>query len=122
MSILNKILENRFVNLYEAVKQALDEISYDIVEDYRVDVVNDALDEAARFSVVNRVRGGKVQRRHKVSNMPGYRFQDGRLVRMSSREKLHRKLAQRKGAIKRRAKVSTALRKRKISIRKRGAL
>ena len=122
MTILQKILEDRFVNLYEAVCAAMDELASDVVEDYRVDVVNDALEEASRFSVVNRVRGGKIQRRHKVSNIKGYRFQNGRLVRMSSREKLHRTLAQRKGAVKRRAKINTSLRKRKISIRKRGAL
>lgn len=51
MTILKKILENRFVNLYEEVKQALDEIASEIVDDYRVDAISDALDEAARFSV-----------------------------------------------------------------------
>ncbi len=75
-----------------------------------------------RFKIINRVRGGKVQRRRKVSTTPGYRFQNGRLVRISAREKLNRKRGQRRGSIKRKAKLSGALRRRKISIRKRGTL
>lgn len=122
MSILDKILNGKFIHVYEEVSSALNQIAAELVEDYTVDVVNDALEEAARYSLINRVRGGKVQRRHKVSNVSGYRFQNGRLVRMSAREKLHRKIAQRKAAIKRRAHFAQSLRKRKISIRKRGAL
>lgn len=76
----------------------------------------------ARFKVVNRVRAGRVQRRKKISNVKGYRFQDGRLVRMSPQEKMKRIRGQRKAKIKRKAKMARSLQRRKISIRRRSAL
>jgi hypothetical protein len=93
----------------------------EIIQEIREQESDFAITEQ-RFKIVNRVRGGKVQRRRKVSTTPGYRFQDGRLVRISAREKLNRKRGQRRGSIKRKAKLSGALRRRKISIRKRGTL
>jgi len=78
----------------------------------------DELDEA-RLIKVNRVRAGKVQRRHIVSATTGYKIINGKLVRMSSMEKRHRRIAQIVGARKRRSKVSVMLRRRKISLRKR---
>lgn len=75
--------------------------------------------EEARLAKVNRVRAGKVQRRKVVSMTPGYKILNGKLVRMSSQEKLHRKLAQRKAARKRAPKLAVILRKRKLSIKKR---
>ena len=67
----------------------------------------DFLDEAT-WAKVNRVRGGKIQRRKLVSMRPGYRMKDGKLVRMSSIERRKRHLAQIRGA-----------RKRKFSLRRR---
>lgn len=75
--------------------------------------------EEAKLARVNRVRAGQVQRRKIVSATPGYKVLGGKLVRMSSQEKLHRKLAQRKAARKRAPKLAVILRKRKLSIRKR---
>jgi len=76
------------------------------------------LDEAS-WAKVNRVRGGKVQRRKMVSQRPGYRIQAGKLVRMSAAEKRKRHLAQIKAARKRKPMMSRILRKRKLSIRRR---
>ena len=76
------------------------------------------LDEA-RLVKVNRVRDGVVQRRKAVSATPGYKVLDGKLVRMSSQEKMHRKIAQRKAARKRAPKLALILRKRTKSLRKR---
>lgn len=76
------------------------------------------LDEAS-WAKVNRVRGGKVQRRKIVSQRPGYRIQAGKLVRMSAAEKRRRHLAQMKAARKRKPMMSRILRKRKLSIRRR---
>jgi hypothetical protein len=73
----------------------------------------------ARYAKVNRVRAGQVQRRKLVSLTPGYKIIGGKLVRMSSQEKMHRKIAQRKAAMKRRPKLAIALRKRAKSIKKR---
>lgn len=120
MSLLNSLLNNK-EDFFQYVSEAMQECASDLMEDIREETGDDFLGEA-RFSIVNRVRGGKIQRRRKVSNMPGYRFQDGRLVRMSTRERLHRKVAQRKGAIKRKSKQAIAIRRRKISIRRRGNL
>jgi hypothetical protein len=69
-----------------------------------------------------RVRGGKVQRRKVVSAVKGYTIRGGKLTRMKAAERLRRRIAQRKGKIKRRAKLARALIKRKRSLRKRASL
>ena len=69
-----------------------------------------------------RVRGGKVQRRKVVSGVKGYTIRGGKLTRMSSAERLRRRIAQRKGKVKRRAKMARALIKRKRSLRRRASL
>ena len=77
----------------------------------------------ARVKIVKaRIRGGKVQRRKKVSTMKGYTMRNGKLVRMSTTEKQHRKMGARKGKSKRKAKLARALIKRKRSLRKRAGL
>ena len=76
------------------------------------------LDEA-NWERVNRVRGGQIQRRKMISQRPGYRMQDGKLVRMSSMEKRKRHLAQMKAARKRKPIMTRILRKRKLSLRRR---
>jgi hypothetical protein len=119
--ILESIIKNDIQSLYKKISNKFQEILAESIEDMRTYISDDAINEQ-RFKITNRVRGGKIQRRKKISTMPGYRFQDGKLVRMSAREKLNRKRSQRKGAIKRKSKVATSLRKRKISIRKRGAI
>ena len=75
--------------------------------------------EEARIVMVNRVRDGIIQRRKIVSATPGYKVLGGKLVRMSSQEKMHRKIAQRKAARKRAPKLALILRKRTKSLRKR---
>ena len=75
--------------------------------------------EAPRIKVVRiRIRNGKVQRRKKVSGVKGFKIKSGRLVRMSTTERLHRKRGQRRGRIKRRAKLARTLMKRARSIRR----
>ncbi len=69
-----------------------------------------------------RVRGGKVQRRKVVSAVKGYTIRSGKLVRMSPAERRRRKLGQRKGKLKRKAKLARALIKRKRSLVKRKSL
>ena len=76
------------------------------------------LDEAT-CARINRVRGGQIQRRRIVSQRPGYRMQDGKLVRMSSMEKRKRHIAQMKAARKRKPMMTRILRKRKLSLRRR---
>ena len=69
-----------------------------------------------------RVRGGKVQRRKVVSGVKGYTIRDGKLTRMSSAERLRRRISQRKAKVKRRAKLARSLIKRKRSLRRRQSL
>ncbi len=80
------------------------------------------LDEARIKIVKARIRGGKVQRRKKVSNVAGYTFRGGQLKRMSPMERRRRKLGQRKGKIKRKAKLQRALIKRKRSLMRRKSI
>lgn len=78
------------------------------------------LDEAPRIKIVKaRIRKGKIQRRKKVSNVKGFTMRGGKLTRMSVTERRHRKLGQRRGKMKRKAKMGRALRKRKLSLMKR---
>lgn len=69
-----------------------------------------------------RIRGGKVQRRKKVSNVPGSKIQDGKVVRMSPAERRKRKLGAKRGSRKRKSKMTQILRKRKRSLQKRERL
>ena len=83
-----------------------------------ISLSDEQLDEA-RIVKVNRVRAGIVQRRKVVSATPGYKVLGGKLVRMSSQEKMHRRIAQRKAARKRAPKLALILRKRTKSLKKR---
>lgn len=80
------------------------------------------LDEARIKIVKARIRGGQIQRRKKISNVPGMTIRGGKLKRMSPAERRRRKMGQRKGKLKRRAKMSRTLMKRQRSLRKRKAL
>lgn len=77
----------------------------------------------ARINIVKaRIRGGKIQRRKKVSNVAGMTMRGGKLTRMSPSERRRRKLGAKKAARKSRAKKSQMLRKRKMSLMKRSRL
>ena len=95
---------------------------------FELDLIPNTLDEAnitrmGRTKLVRvRIRGGKVQRRKKVSAVKGYTLRGGKMVRMSAQERMHRKRAARKSKFKRRAKLRQALRKRKMSLRRRNSM
>ncbi len=80
------------------------------------------LDEARINIVRARVRGGKIQRRKRVSNVPGMTLRGGTLKRMSAAERRRRKMGARRGKVKRKAKLSRSLMKRKRSLQKRKSL
>lgn len=81
------------------------------------------LDEAVRVKIVKlRIRNGQVQRRKKVSNVPGMTLRGGKLKRMSPTERRNRKMGAKMGKIKRRAKLQQAIRKRAKSLQKRKRL
>jgi hypothetical protein len=80
------------------------------------------LDEARVKIIKARIRGGKIQRRKKVSNVPGMTIRGGKLQRMSAAERRRRKMGARKAVRKRAPKMNRALMKRQRSLRKRRAL
>lgn len=91
--------------------------------EYEEALDEDNLDEAQRIKIVKaRIRGGKVQRRKRVSNVKGFTLRGGRLTRMSAAERRRRKMGQRRGKIKRRAKMNRILMKRQRSLRKRASI
>lgn len=76
-----------------------------------------------RIKIVKvRIRGGKIQRRKRVSNVKGYKLKGTRLIRMTSQERMHRKMAARKAKVKRRAKMARAVMKRKRTMKRRHAM
>lgn len=66
-----------------------------------------------------RFRKGKVQRNVRVGNVKGFRLDQGRLVKMTAVEKIHRKRGARKGKIKRRSKMARIVLKRARTMRRR---
>lgn len=85
------------------------------------------LSEKARWRIVRvRIRKGKIQRRKYVSNIKGYTFRGPKghrkLVRMPPRERMKRRLSQRRAKIKRKAKRSRIRVKRRRSMMKRHSL
>ena len=89
---------------------------------YNEETEEEQLDEARINIVRARIRGGKIQRRKRVSNVAGMTLRGGTLKRMSAAERRRRKLGARKGKMKRRAKLSRSLMKRKRSLQKRKSL
>ena len=69
-----------------------------------------------------RYRKGKIQRNQTFSNAPGWIIRNGKMVRMSSHEIRNRKLGARTAKYKRAAKMKQTIRKRKVSLTKRGSL
>lgn len=66
----------------------------------------------------DRVRGGKIQRKKFKSAKAGYKISGNKLVRIAPAEKRKRAISAKKASRKRAAKLSSILKKRKISIKK----
>jgi hypothetical protein len=122
--VARELLEERIEEILEQKLNALrDKILEDIFENTSTLSEFKNVQKTGRTKIIRvRVRGGKVQRRKKVSSVPGFTYRNGKLVRMSPLEKRHRKMGARKAKLKRRGKLSTILRKRKVSLRKRKAM
>lgn len=77
----------------------------------------------ARIKLVKlRIRNGKIQRRKKISNVPGYTLRGGKMTKMSIAERRNRRLGQKRAKIKKRPKMARIIMKRKRSILKRKRL
>lgn len=107
--------------MIEEIKEKLRAIYAEKISLLKAHVAQD-LNEARVKIVKARVRGGKIQRRKKVSNVKGYTIRGGRLIKMSPAERMRRKRSARKAKVKRKAKMARALIKRKRSLRKRASL
>jgi hypothetical protein len=117
-----KLIDERIKELFE---EKLEIIKQRIVseESEKLGLTEANVQKMGRTKLIRvRIRGGKVQRRTKLSTVPGYTIRGGRLVRMSSQERRLRKMGARRAKIKMRSKKSQILRKRKISLRKRKAM
>lgn len=105
---MDELIEHKLDQLYQS-------IASEIFESHNVQRIG-------RIKWVRaRVRQGKVQRKKSVSNVPGYTMRQGHMIRMSSQERQHRKLAARRSKGQRKAHLRQALIKRRISLRKRRA-
>ena len=128
---VSKLLSNNVVEARNILGNRIKELVDEKVSQLKVRLtaeLYEQLDEAnvlrmGRTKLVKvRVRKGKIQRRKKFSAVKGYTIRGGKLTRMTPQERRHRKMGVKRSKFKRRAKLTQALRKRKISLRRRGAL
>ena len=134
-SLIDAILSNDLLEAKKILDERLDELADDALTDVKDDMALEMfdvdLDELEEGNIMKmgrtklirvRIRGGKIQRRKKLSAVKGYTTRGGKLVRMSPVERRNRKMASRRSKFKRRAKLRQSLRKRKISLRRRSAM
>ena len=129
-NFVSKLLANKLVEAREILEEKLDELIEERLTEEKAkialkmfDLEEGNIQKMGRTKLVRvRIRKGKVQRRSKVSAIPGYTFRGGKMIRMSPAERRHRKMAVRKSKFKRRAKLGQALRKRKMSLRRRSSM
>lgn len=134
-SFIDALLSNNLIEAKKLLDERLDELADDaltyVKEDMASDIFDIDLDELEEGNILKtgrtkiirvRIRGGKVQRRKKLSAVKGYTTRGGKIVRMSPIERRNRKMAARRSKFKRRAKLRQALRKRKMSLRRRSAM
>ena len=134
MRLVDAILSGNLVEARELFAERINQIFEEklhnlklrtVAEDYDPDLF---LPEAnimrmGRTKLIRlRIRKGKVQRRKKFSAVKGYTIRGGRMVRMSSLERMHRKRGARRAKIKIKTKRNQILRKRRMSLRRRTAM
>lgn len=134
-SLIDALLSNNLIEAKKLLDERLDELAddalTDVKEDMALEMFDVDLDELEEGNIMKmgrtkmirvRIRGGKIQRRKRLSAVKGYTTRGGKLVRMSPVERRNRKMASRRSKFKRRAKLRQALRKRKMSLRRRSAM
>lgn len=134
-SFIDALLSNNLIEAKRILDERLDELADDALTDVKDDMALEMFDvdlneleegnimKMGRTKMIRvRIRGGKIQRRKKLSAVKGYTTRGGKLVRMSPVERRNRKMASRRSKFKRRAKLRQSLRKRKISLRRRSAM
>jgi len=134
-SLIDALLSNNLIEAKKLLDERLNELAddalTDVKEDMALEMFDVDLDELEEGNIMKmgrtkmirvRIRGGKIQRRKRLSAVKGYTTRGGKLVRMSPVERRNRKMASRRSKFKRRAKLRQALRKRKMSLRRRSAM
>ena len=127
---VSKLLAGSLVEARELLENKLDELIEERLTEEKAKMALEMFDleegniqRMGRMKLVRvRIRKGKVQRRKKVSAVAGFTMRGGRMIRMSPMERRHRKMAARRSKFKRRAKLGQALRKRKMSLRRRNSM
>lgn len=120
-------MDDLAVSFEERLQSIIDEMMAEMTLVESEYLLDDTLDEAARWAIVRaRIRNGKVQRRKKISTIPGYTFRKkgGSVVfmRMPTTERIRRRIGQRRAKIKKRGKLARINLKRKRSMRKRAGM
>ena len=127
---VSKLLAGSLVEARELLEDKLDQLIEERLTEEKAKLALEMFDleegniqRMGRMKLVRvRIRKGKVQRRKKVSAVKGFTMRGGRMIRMSPMERRHRKMAARRSKFKRRAKLGQALRKRKMSLRRRNSM
>jgi hypothetical protein len=127
---ISKLLAGSLVEARELLEDKLDELIEERLTEEKAKLALELFDleegniqRMGRMKLVRvRIRKGKVQRRKKVSAVKGFTMRHNQMVRMSPMERRHRKMAARLSKFKRRAKLGQALRKRKMSLRRRNSM
>jgi hypothetical protein len=127
---VSKLLSGSLVEARELLEDRLDQLIEERLTEEKAKLALEMFDleegniqRMGRMKLVRvRIRKGKVQRRKKVSAVAGFTMRGGRMIRMSPMERRHRKMAARRSKFKRRAKLGQALRKRKMSLRRRSSM
>lgn len=125
MSIFDSIISGKFSDATKFFEERIDQILAEKLNQKKKDLAEGIVNiqKLGRTKLYRlRIRGGKVQRRKKVSGVSGYTIRQGRLTRMSAVERRRRKMGARRARLKRKSKMSVILRKRKFSLRKRKSL
>ena len=127
---VSKLLAGSLVEARELLEDKLDVLIEERLTEEKAKMALEMFDldegnvqRMGRMKLVRvRIRKGKIQRRRKVSGVKGFTFRGGRMIRMSPMERRNRKMAARRSKFKRRAKLGQALRKRKMSLRRRSSM
>lgn len=128
---VSKLLANNLIEARNVLRERLEELVYEKLDQMKEKLANEICGPLAEANVMRmgrtklikvRIRKGKIQRRKKLSAVKGYTIRGGKLTRMNPMERRHRKLAAKRSKFKRRAKLRQALRKRRMSLRRRTAM
>ena len=129
-NFVSKLLAGNLVEARELLEDRLDQLIEERLTEEKAKLALEMFDleegniqRMGRMKLVRvRIRKGKVQRRKRVSAIKGFTLRHGQMVRMSPTERRHRRMAARRSKFKRRAKLGQALRKRKMSLRRRNSM